>query len=75
MSRYVDPRPCERGWSCVHEAYDWSECCPICDIDFDGDSCPYIKPYGHRKYEQENGGSWEERVRYEHNKRNRERSN
>jgi hypothetical protein len=46
-------RPCEEGKKCRHETFDYSENCNVCDIDFDGESCPYIKPYGKKKYREE----------------------
>ncbi len=53
-------RPCEEGKYCKYETYDWSEYTECCGIDFDGENCPYIKPWGKKKYEKdhaENGGT------------------
>ena len=38
-----DIRPCENGYGCQYEYYDYGEDCVACGIDFDGDDCPYIK--------------------------------
>lgn len=46
-------RPCEDGKYCKYETYDWSEYTECCSIDFDGTNCPYIKPWGKQKYEQD----------------------
>ena len=43
-------RPCEQGMYCKYEYFDYSENEQACQIDFDGTDCPYIKPYGKRKY-------------------------
>lgn len=46
-------RPCEENMYCGYEQYDYSEDCYICAIDFDGENCPYIKPWGKRRYQKE----------------------
>ena len=46
-------RPCEEGKLCKYEYYDYSEDCVACGIDFDGDACPYIKPWGRKKFKQD----------------------
>ena len=46
-------RPCEEGKYCSYDIFDYSENCQICALDFDGNNCPYIKPWGKRKYEKE----------------------
>ena len=46
-------RPCEKGLSCSYEYYDYSEDCMACGIDFDGTACPYVKPWGKKKWERE----------------------
>ena len=46
-------RPCDEGKKCKHEVYDYSENLTVCGIDYDGTNCPYIKPYGKKKYEEE----------------------
>ncbi len=46
-------RPCEEGKRCIHEAFDYQENCVICDIDFDGEHCPYIKPWGKHRYKKD----------------------
>lgn len=46
-------RPCEQGKPCHYETYDWQENYPCCSIDFDGTNCPYIKPWGKRKYRED----------------------
>ena len=46
-------RPCEEGKFCKHEHYDYGEDCNVCGIDFDGDNCPYIKPWGKKKYKKD----------------------
>lgn len=53
-------RPCEEGKHCKYETYDWSEYTECCSIDFDGENCPYIKPWGKKRYEKdhaETGGT------------------
>lgn len=46
-------RPCEEGKVCSYEKFDYGENCVICAIDFDGTDCPYIKPWGKKKFEKE----------------------
>lgn len=46
-------RPCEEGKYCSYEYFDHSENCTACGIDFDGESCPYIKPWGKKRYHEE----------------------
>ena len=46
-------RPCEEGKLCRYEQFDYSENCTVCGIDFDGEDCPYIKPWGKKKYEKD----------------------
>lgn len=46
-------RPCEEGKKCQYSKYDYSEDVECCAIDFDGDACPYVKPWGKRKYERD----------------------
>lgn len=46
-------RPCEEGKYCSYEKFDYSENCTICAIDFDGENCPYVKPWGKKKYIKE----------------------
>ena len=46
-------RPCDEGKYCSHEQFDYSENCTICAVDFDGEDCPYIKPWGKKKYIKE----------------------
>lgn len=38
---------------CKYETFDYSEDCVCCGIDFDGTDCPYIKPWGRRKYKRD----------------------
>lgn len=49
-------RPCEEGKKCSYEVFDYSENCTVCAIDFDGTACPYIKPWGKKKYKEEQEG-------------------
>ena len=51
-------RPCDKGNYCSHLYYDYSENCNACDIDYDGENCPYIKLLGKKKYEEEMGLYW-----------------
>lgn len=55
-------RPCENGMRCKYEEFDYSHNMLICGIDFDGDACPYVKPWGKRKWEQDHkyNEEWEE---------------
>ena len=46
-------RPCEEHKLCIHKAFDYSEDCVCCGIDFDGTDCPYIKPWGKQKYKRD----------------------
>ena len=46
-------RPCEEGKPCQYIKYDNAEDCQCCAIDFDGENCPYIKPWGKRKYRED----------------------
>ena len=46
-------RPCDENKPCIYKTYDYSENCVCCWIDFDGTNCPYIKPWGKKKYEKE----------------------
>jgi len=46
-------RPCEEKKPCKYLVFDYQENCQCCAIDFDGTDCPYIKPYGRKKYENE----------------------
>ena len=46
-------RPCDEGKKCSYSQFDDLENCWICAIDFSGDDCPYVKPWGKRKYEKE----------------------
>lgn len=46
-------RPCEDGKYCSYLKFDYSENCEMCTIDFDGTDCPYIKPWGKKRYEKE----------------------
>lgn len=46
-------RPCEEGKRCAYETFDYSENVVCCAIDFDGENCPYIKPWGKRRYREE----------------------
>lgn len=46
-------RPCEEGKYCMYQTYDWSEYTECCGIDFDGTNCPYIKPWGKKKYKHD----------------------
>ena len=48
-------RPCDEGKPCIHDYFDCRECCKACDIDFDGTDCPYMKPWGKKKYREDNG--------------------
>ena len=50
-------RPCEEGKYCPYDYFDYSENVQACAIDYDGENCPYIKPWGKRRYykEQEKG--------------------
>ena len=43
-------RPCEEGKPCIHEEFDYGEDEMVCAIDFDGTNCPYVKPWGKKKY-------------------------
>lgn len=40
---FVDARPCNCGKSCKYEDYDLQENQMICGIDYDGESCPFLK--------------------------------
>lgn len=61
MSKYYkkgdDPRPCQNNMKCIHASYESSEngCTEYCDVDYDGDECPYIKPWGRTKYRKDHG--------------------
>lgn len=46
-------RPCHEGKHCSYETYDYTEDCVCCGIDFDGELCPYIRPWGKKRYERE----------------------
>ena len=46
-------KPCEEGKLCMHEGFDLQENCIICDINFDGEHCPYIKPWGKYRYKKD----------------------
>jgi hypothetical protein len=46
-------RPCEEHKPCKYESFDYSEDCVYCGIDFDGTDCPYIKPWGKKKYKRD----------------------
>lgn len=46
-------KPCEKGMYCKYETFDYSEDMNVCGIDFDGTACPYIKPWGKRKYKED----------------------
>lgn len=46
-------RPCEENKPCKYAKFDYSENCEICAIDFDGEDCPYIKPWGKKRYEKD----------------------
>jgi len=46
-------RPCDEGKRCTYAVYDEFENCEICAIDFSGDNCPYIKPWGKKRYKEE----------------------
>ena len=49
-------RPCEEGKRCMYESFDYQENCIICEIDFDGECCPYIKLWGKHKYKKDHEG-------------------
>lgn len=53
-------RPCDEGHYCMYAKYDYSENCEICAIDFDGTDCPYIKPWGKKRYKKDHGKEEEE---------------
>lgn len=38
-----DKRQCQNGKPCKHEVYDYAEDCQACGIDFDGESCPFLR--------------------------------
>lgn len=40
---FVDARPCNCGKKCKYESYDLQEYQSICGIDYDGESCPFVK--------------------------------
>lgn len=46
-------RPCEEGKPCSFDYFDYSENVQACAIDYDGENCPYIKPWGKRRYHEE----------------------
>ena len=46
-------RPCEENKPCQYITFDWGENCVCCAIDFDGENCPYIKPWGKKKYKKD----------------------
>ena len=46
-------RPCEKGMVCSYEYYDYGEDCNACAIDYDGANCPYVKPWGKKKWRKE----------------------
>lgn len=48
-----DPRPCQKGMPCKYESFDYSEDQWICGIDYDGEACPYIRPWGKTKYKKD----------------------
>ena len=56
-------RPCEKGKPCKYETFDYSHDMVVCGIDFDGESCPYVKPWGTKKYANDMG--WEDGPRME----------
>lgn len=46
FTRYseIEIRPCiTKKFMCQHESYDYSEDTTICDIDYDGSHCPFIR--------------------------------
>lgn len=43
-------RPCEEGKLCCYQEFDYGENCMVCGIDYDGEDCPWIKPWGKKKY-------------------------
>lgn len=45
-------RPCEEHKPCCYEEFDYGENMTVCGIDFDGDNCPWIKPWGRKKYNE-----------------------
>lgn len=46
-------RPCEENKYCSYEYFSYSENTIACGIDFDGENCPYIKPWGKKRYYEE----------------------
>ena len=46
-------RPCDENKYCSYKEYDYTYGCTVCSIDYDGENCPYIKPWGKKKYEEE----------------------
>lgn len=47
-------KPCDEKKPCIHKYYDYGENTEACDIDYDGENCPYIKPWGKKHYKEEN---------------------
>lgn len=45
-------RPCEEHKPCCYEEFDYGENMTVCGVDFDGDNCPWIKPWGRKKYNE-----------------------
>ena len=43
-------RPCDERKKCPYEYYDSIDNNYACAIDYEGNECPYTKPWGKRKY-------------------------
>lgn len=53
-------RPCDKGMFCSFSRFDYAKNCKSCANNFTGDNCPYIKPWGKKKYEREMEKYWKE---------------
>ncbi len=51
-------KPCLEGKPCRHEEFDWGANMKVCGIDYDGENCPYTKPWGKRKYRRDHTPSY-----------------
>ena len=56
----VRMRPCDENKPCIYLTYDYGENTVCCWIDFDGTNCPYIKPWGKKKYKRDHESPKEE---------------
>ena len=67
-------RPCEENKQCCYEHFDYGDNQTVCGIDYDGDNCPWIKPWGRKKYNErhhkkDGDGEISEKCRKENRKR------